>query len=127
MSCYSGPGVTHYAGCDCWNESIRAQAYAGVAKRLQFAEERRAALFVKAHLDRRAAAGELKKLRAEVVKARARNEVLKEALQHCVDIGPPCPSCGAEDEETEDAGIYPHADDCLAYRALSARLTDPGQ
>lgn len=78
MSCYSGPGVTHYAGCDCWNESIRAQAYADgadkTAKRLRFAEERRAALFVKAECDRRAAAGELKKLRAEVSKAYAEGE-----------------------------------------------------
>ncbi len=45
---------------------LLAHARAEVAKRLQFAEERRAAIFVKAECDRRAAAGELKKLRARI-------------------------------------------------------------
>jgi hypothetical protein len=58
-------------------------------------------------------------LEAQLREAQAHCAALKEALQDSVDRGPPCPCCGAEDDETESAGLYPHTEGCIAWAALA--------
>lgn len=60
----------------------------------------------------------VKELEARVEELKERSRLRGDALQHCVDLGPPCPLCGAEDEETENDGLYPHASGCPALTLL---------
>lgn len=59
-----------------------------------------------------------RKAEEELAREREKADALVNALQHCIDLGPPCPSCGAEDEEMESDGLYPHVEDCQAWAAL---------
>lgn len=46
----------------------------------------------------------------------AENAALRNAIEHAIDLGPPCPFCRAEDDDEEG---YPHTSECVVW-ALSS-------
>lgn len=64
-------------------------------------------------------------LHQRVEELKDRSRARGDALQHCIDLGPPCPLCGAEDEETESAGMYPHHTGCIGLTLLAGTIPEP--